>query len=211
MLEIKGILFDLDGTVIDSERLYQKAEIKLFKEYGIDIPDEDWKIFRGCSEQNFYKISMKRYNIKEQREIFIEKGRQYIKKEFKSSLSYKNSFKDFYNYIKYKYKLGLVTASPKHSFDYVDSILGITNYFKNVITNDDCKNSKPHPEPYLKMMYLLNLDPRETLIIEDSINGISSAKAAGANVVSITGSIDIKDMPIVFRVIEDFNELRDIV
>tara|TARA_A100001035_G_scaffold235212_1_gene198587 strand:- start:340 stop:975 length:636 start_codon:yes stop_codon:yes gene_type:complete len=211
MLNVKGILFDLDGTVIDSESLYQKAEIKLFKEYGINIPDEDWKIFRGCSEQNFYTISMKRYNIKEKREKFIEKGRKYIKKEFKSSLRFKNTFEDFHDYVKNKYKLGLVTASPKHSFDYVDNILGIRKFFENVITNDDCKNSKPHPEPYLKMMYRLNLDPKETLIIEDSINGINSAKASGANVISITGSIDKEDMPSVFRVIEDFNELKDIV
>ena len=211
MLDIKGILFDLDGTVIDSEGLYQKAEIKLFKEYGIEIPDEDWKIFRGCSEQNFYTISMERYNVREKREIFIEKGRQYIKKEFKSSLRFKNSFKDFYSHIKNKYKLGLVTASPKHSFDYVDKILGIKKYFENIITNDDCNNSKPHPEPYLKMMNILYLDPKKTLVIEDSINGIRSAKSSGANVVSITGSINIEDMPNVLRIIDDFNELRDIV
>ena len=60
-------------------------------------------------------------------------------------------------------------------------------------------------------MYRLNLDPKETLIIEDSINGINSAKASGANVISITGSIDKEDMPSVFRVMEDFNELKDIV
>ena len=92
-MKLKAILFDLDGTVIDSEHLYQKAETKLFKEYGVEIPNNDWKIFRGCSEQNFYKISMDRYNIKEQREIFIEKGRGYIKKEFESSLHFKKTFK----------------------------------------------------------------------------------------------------------------------
>ena len=79
MIQIKGILFDLDGTVIDSESLYQKGEIKLFKEYGVDIPGKDWKIFRGTTEQDFYTISMKKYNIKEDREIFINKGRKYIK------------------------------------------------------------------------------------------------------------------------------------
>ena len=210
-MKLKAILFDLDGTVIDSEHLYQKAETKLFKEYGVEIPDNDWKIFRGCSEQNFYTISMDRYNIKEQRKIFIEKGRGYIKKEFESSLHFKKTFKEFYNYIKGKYKIGLVTASPIHSFNYVDKILGIRKYFNNIITNDDCKNSKPHPEPYIIMMNNLQVKPKETLIIEDSINGILSAKSSGAHVVSITGSVDIKDMPKVYAIIDDFNELKAIV
>ena len=115
-MQIKGILFDLDGTVIDSEPLYQKGEIKLFREYGVEIPESDWKIFRGTTEQDFYTIAMKRYKIKEKREIFINKGRVYIKKEVDQSLKFKNDFIDFFNYIKGKYKIGLVTASPMHSF-----------------------------------------------------------------------------------------------
>ena len=56
----KLILFDLDGVVIDTEPLYAKGEIKLFKEYGVIIPEEDWKLFRGCTEEKFYDLSMKK-------------------------------------------------------------------------------------------------------------------------------------------------------
>jgi len=210
-MQIKGILFDLDGTVIDSEPLYQKGEIKLFREYGVEIPESDWKIFRGTTEQDFYTIAMKRYKIKEKREIFINKGRVYIKKEFDQSLKFKNDFIDFFNYIKGKYKIGLVTASPMHSFEYVDQILNIKKYFKNIITNDDTIKSKPDPEPYLKMLSMLNLKPKNTLIIEDSINGMKSAKAAKAHVVAITGSVLKKDMPNPKYIIDNFSELRNIV
>lgn len=51
---IKGIIFYLDGVVIDSKPLYQNAEIKFFREYGVSIPDEDWKLFKGCSEESFF-------------------------------------------------------------------------------------------------------------------------------------------------------------
>ena len=47
----QAILFDMDGVTLDTEPLYQKAEIRLFKEYGVNIPDEAWKLFRGCSEK----------------------------------------------------------------------------------------------------------------------------------------------------------------
>ena len=211
MIQIKGILFDLDGTVIDSESLYQKGEIKLFKEYGVDIPEKDWKIFRGTTEQDFYTISMKKYNIKEDREIFINKGRKYIKSEFDKGLVYKRDFIKFYNYIKDKYKLGLVTASPLKSFNYVNKILNIKKYFSNVITNDDTNKSKPDPQPYILMMSRLNLNPSNTLIIEDSINGMVSAKSSKAYVAAITGSVSEKDMPNPDFIIKYFSELIEII
>ena len=210
-MQIKGILFDLDGTVIDSEPLYQKGEIKLFREYGVKIPNEDWKIFRGTTEQNFYTIAMKRYNIKESRDIFITKGRHYIKKEFDKSLKFKRDFLNFFNYIKDKYKIGLVTASPMHSFEYVNKILNLKKYFSKIITNDDTDKSKPDPEPYIKMMSLLNLIPSQTLIIEDSINGMLSANSSNAYVAGITGSVEKKDMPNPYIVIDNFSELLHLV
>ena len=210
-MQIKGILFDLDGTVIDSEPLYQKGEINLFQEYGVEIPDEDWKIFRGTTEQDFYTISMKKYNIKEDRKIFINKGRVYIKKEFDKNLKFKRDFLKFHHYIKDKYKIGLVTASPLHSFEYVDRILNLKKYFSKIITNNDTNRSKPAPDPYIKMMKLLNLNPKETLIIEDSINGMNSAKSSLANVVGITGSVNVKDMPNPDIIINNFSELFNIV
>ena len=210
-MQINGILFDLDGTVINSEPLYQRGEIKLFREYGIEIPKEDWNIFRGTTEQDFYTISMKKYNIRENRDIFINKGRQYIKNEFDKSLTFKRDFLNFYDYIKDNYKVGLVTASPLHSYKYVNSILHINKYFDNVITNDDVKNSKPQPDPYIKMMKILDLHSSNTLIIEDSINGILSAKASNAHVVAITGSVDKKDMPNPDLIIDNYSELYTIV
>ena len=44
----------MDGVIIDTEPLYAKAEIKLFREYGVEIPNEDWVLFRGCNEESFY-------------------------------------------------------------------------------------------------------------------------------------------------------------
>ena len=88
----KTILFDLDGVTINTEPLYTAAEIKLFAEYDIKIPPEDWHLFRGCSEKDFYKRSMKKYNIKENKNIFIEKGRRYVLKEFQNKIPFMPGF-----------------------------------------------------------------------------------------------------------------------
>ena len=76
MDQCKLILFDMDGVTLDTEPLYADGENKLFEEYGVKIPEEDWKLFRGCTEEKFYDISMKRYGITEDRTIFQKKGRE---------------------------------------------------------------------------------------------------------------------------------------
>jgi len=58
-----AVIFDMDGVILDTEPLYTKAEIRLFGEYGVTIPEEDWSLFRGCAEQDFFDLSMKRYKI----------------------------------------------------------------------------------------------------------------------------------------------------
>ena len=73
MDQCKLILFDMDGVTLDTEPLYADGENKLFEEYGVKIPEEDWKLFRGCTEEKFYDISMKRYGITEDRTIFQKK------------------------------------------------------------------------------------------------------------------------------------------
>ena len=89
-----AVIFDLDGVVIDTEPLYTKAEIKLFEEYGIYIPKEDWALFRGCSEQTFFDLSMERYGITEDRDVFMKKGRQYVMDEFNKNIPFMPGFKD---------------------------------------------------------------------------------------------------------------------
>ena len=60
-----AVIFDMDGVIIDTEPLYTRAEIRLFDEYGVKIQKEDWALFRGCSDDDFFKINMKLFNIAE--------------------------------------------------------------------------------------------------------------------------------------------------
>ena len=122
----------LDGVVIDTEPLYAKGETKLFKEYGVIIPEEDWKLFRGCTEEKFYDLSMKKYNITENREVFIAKGRQYIISEFKNHLSFMDGFKNFISRLDGRLQLGLVTASPEKMFSWVNKRLHLDSIFEHI-------------------------------------------------------------------------------
>ena len=87
-----AVIFDMDGVIIDTEPLYTRAEIRLFAEYGVQIPKKDLYLFRGRSEKDFFDLSMKHYQISENKNIFIEKGRKYFREEFIKGLSFMPGF-----------------------------------------------------------------------------------------------------------------------
>lgn len=192
---IKAVVFDMDGVVVNSERLYQKAEKRLFKEYGVTIPDEDWKLFRGCGEAEFFQLVRERYGINQSPDTLRQRGQRYILTEFDANLNFNDGFLELHHRLDGRFLLGLVTSTPGELFQWLDQRLELRRYFHEVIHGGMTANSKPHPEPYLEMMRRLNVKPEETVVIEDSIHGLSSALAAGAWTIALTGTIPREDLP----------------
>jgi len=203
----KAVLFDMDGVILDTEPLYTKAEIHLFGEYGVIIPEEDWSLFRGCTEQDFFDFSMKRYHITEDKSTFMEKGREYVRDEFKKSLAFMPGFHKLHKMVKQYYNIGLVTASPRHNLDWLQTLINLDELFEHIISGDETEKNKPHPEPYLIMMGRLRVKPKNVVVIEDSLHGIKAALASGAGVVAKTGSVPESDLSIAHRIITHLDEI----
>ena len=203
----QALLLDMDGVTIDTEPLYTKAEINLFKEYGVEIPEEDWFLFKGASEKKFYELSMQRYEIKENLEVFMKKGRNYVKDEFSKGIPFMDGFKSMHKRISPYFFMGLVTASPRHSLNKIILNLNLKKYFKNIISGEDANKNKPYPDPYIFMMKALNVTPNNTIIIEDSLTGLRSAISSGAHVIAKTGSTPIEKLSHIHHIIDHLDEI----
>ena len=204
---VAAILFDLDGVTIDTEPLYILSEIRLFGEYGVEIPEQDWSLFRGCSEKTFFDLSMERYGITEDRDVFIKKGRQYVFDEFKKNIPFMPGFKGLINRISNNFITGLVTASPLHTLNWIREKIKLDNYFEHIISGEEASNNKPHPAPYLEMMSRIGVNPINTVIIEDSILGLRSALASGAHIVAKSGSVPQNNLDIAHRIVYHLDEI----
>ena len=202
-----AILFDMDGVTINTEPLYTKAEIKLFKEYGVIIPVDDWHLFRGSSEDNFFDLSMERYNIKEDRDIFINKGRQYVRDEFNMGIPFMSGFKKLHKRISSSYLMGLVTAAPERSLNWIVKKNSLDKYFNHMLSGETAKKNKPHPDPYLAMMKTLEIDPLNAVIIEDSVDGIQSGLSSGAHVIAKRGSVPNEKIKNAHLIIDHLDEI----
>ena len=187
---IKAILFDMDGVVIDSEKLYSQTEKKLLAQYGVKFDESDWHYIKGCTEKQFYDLVYSKFNINIPRNQLIDKGRNFLKMVFTQELEYMNGFNEIYSVFKKQYKLALVTSTGPELVNHINSLLSIYEKFDVVITSEDTTIHKPQPEPYLIAMERLQLQPNQCIIFEDSIQGIKAGKAAGSYVIALEGSLE---------------------
>ena len=206
---IKAVLFDLDGVVIDSEPLYEQVEGQLLKQYGISIGHEHQEIFKGITETAFYDLLEKKYRPNWDRKQVVSQGRRLLLELFATELRFVPGFVSLIDRIEGRYLTGLVTSTPRQTFDEISRILPIKKYFEAIICADDILDGKPHPEPYLSMAKLLSVSPEETLVIEDSVHGIRSARDAGAVCVALATSFSRDQLREAHKVVESLDEIDD--
>jgi beta-phosphoglucomutase len=192
----KAVLFDLDGTIVDSVYLWKKAFLKVLEEIGAGFVEYDktpdsigvqnkWEYILGIeSEYITTELTPKQLTDKTY-EAFLEIWSS-------ATPEIRNGFWPFVYELKEekKLKLALTTNNPKNVTDKMLERLGIFSTFDLIITLDDVKHPKPNPEIYKKAAKLLNISPKEALVFEDSVAGTMAAVAAKMDVIAVhDGSI----------------------
>ena len=211
--KIKGILFDMDGTVLDSEGLFEAAQIKLLSEYDIAAERNDLAEFKGMSYKDFYPRFMKKFNLNEEVDLIRSKLRTYLHHIMETDLRYIDGFEDFYqSFIKDSdIKVALVTNTTRLTYEKIKSCINIGDYFSLVITVTEAIEPKPSPSPYLQAMDSLSLSLDETLIIEDSKTGLLSAVRSNATVLGLTTSLTksaMKDIDQSIRIVRSYEDIK---
>ena len=193
---LKGIMFDMDGTVLDSEGLFDDAQLLLLKDYGVSSNKDQLKEFKGMSYKHFYPRFIKKFQIIGDIDSIRLRLRTYLYNIMKKKLKFIDGFEDFFtsNILGTNIKVALVTNTTRLSYEKIQSCINIDDYFNFVITVNEAKEPKPSPEPYLQAMESLSLSENETIIIEDSRTGLISAVKSNAHVIGITTSLSVSQI-----------------
>jgi HAD superfamily hydrolase (TIGR01509 family) len=189
---LKAIIFDMDGVIVDSEKLHTEAELSTCTEYQIKAPMEEWDKFRGRTGQDFFSHLIQNFCATKHdvMEVLEYNSRKYFEIA-QTRLQLVPGALDFLKLLKEGlFNIGLATSGRKSHQEMVFHKFSLQDYFDAIITGDEIINGKPHPEPYVKIVKKLLHKPQECLVIEDAINGIVSAKAAGCLTAGITTSFD---------------------
>lgn len=178
---LKAVIFDMDGVVVDTEPLHRKAFFKMFEEVGIDVDDILFGSFTGKATLAICKDLCTRFQLSQTPEQLMALKRKYFKEIFGNDHDLAmldgvlTLIKDYYNH---GLKLVLASSASMENINQIFSRFGLDKYFSAKLSGADLKDSKPHPEIFIKAAKASGYDTSECMVIEDATNGIKAAKAA---------------------------------
>ncbi len=173
----KHIVFDVDGTLINTEYAVLHSLLDTLKEVqNKNYKIEELEFVLGITGEAAIKQLGITTNITETVDLWNNHLNSY-----KNSVCVFDGIKDLLQKLSPDYKLGIVTSKTKAEFDEEVTHFGLNKYFGIIICADDTKKNKPNPEPLLKYMELAKVKPEETLYIGDSIYDMQCAKSSGVD------------------------------
>lgn len=212
---VSGIIFDMDGILIDSERQSNEGWLWAAGQLGVDMPM--WLIdsFKGAPAElcckffdDYYKGVIDYWEAKELRTRHVYKIRE------TEGIPVKKGVKDIFEYIRNNgLKCAVATSTRRESAEKTLHEIGVWDYLDAVVYGDEVEHGKPEPDIFLRAAKAIGVNPSEAVVVEDSINGIKAGYAADMRVVHIPDTIAIGDdiRKLTYMVCGDLNGLIDVV
>ena len=184
--EIKGVIFDLDGTLVDSMWMWKTIDIEYLGKRGLDCPEDLQKKIEGMSFSETAVYFKERFHLPDSlEEIKAEWTRMSLDK-YKNQVPLKPGAGRFLRFLKdHNIPMGIATSNGQAMVDGVLDALKIRPFFNSVATACEVKAGKPAPDIYLYVAGKLGVKPEDCLAFEDVPAGIQAGKAAGMRVIAM--------------------------
>jgi len=185
--DTRAAIFDMDGLLIDSEPLWRRAEIAIFKTVGVTLDEKMCRETTGVRIDAAVQHWYERFPWQgKSPQTLVEELVLRMQNEIARTGVCMPGVKETLDSLQAAgWKIGLASSSPSSLIDSVIEQLGITAYFEACCSAVDEEHGKPHPAVYLTTARLLDVAPERCVAFEDSLPGIRSAKAAGMRVVAV--------------------------
>ncbi len=196
--QLKAVIFDMDGILINSEPYWKMAEQEIFSRHGIDpsfyyqLPDTT-----GLRIDQVVKLWLKVADNRTANPVLItQQIIDFVSDKIRSERPLLPGVKKALQLCQHNgLKIGLASASPLSMITTVVSLFDLHPYFITLSSAESLPYSKPHPQVYLNAANALGVDPLQCLAIEDSINGMVAAKSARMRVITVP-SEEQRDWPV---------------
>ena len=174
----KLIIFDLDGLLIDSQSLQHEAYSRVFSQYDQPISKKDWVDFwihkSGGPKKwiELRKLNLDHQKIRDEKKVIYDELIQ-------TKMKLKSGARGLVNLLYKEFPLIVASGSRIESIELCLKKFNLANKFKHLISDVEMEKRKPHPDVFLYSAKMMNVEPEDCLVFEDSIAGLQSAKSAG--------------------------------
>lgn len=194
MNEIKAVIFDMDGVLIDAKDWHYEALNRALNHFGFNINRYDHLVtFDGLPTRRKLEMLSHEHGLPLSMHCFLNDLKQIYTTEAVHARC-KPLFQHEYALSNLKamgYKMAVASNSVRNSIELMMEKSNLARYLEGIVSNQDVKNGKPDPEIYLKAMDMLGVKPEETLVLEDNEHGIAAARAAGTHLMVIGEVTDV--------------------
>lgn len=192
--EIKAVVFDMDGVLIDAREWHFEALNRALGLLGYEITRyEHLSTFDGLPTRRKLQMLTVERGLPAELHSFLNSLKQQYTLEYVATRC-KPVFQHQYALARLKdagYRLGVASNSVRRTIDEMMERSDLIRFLDVVVSNEDVARGKPDPEMYVKAMATLGVAPEETLVVEDNDNGVKAATAAGAHVLVVGGPEDV--------------------
>ena len=207
------VLFDNDGVLVDTERLYYQATRETLESAGVRFTLEQYIEHSMRQGRNTMELAAPHGIVGEAVEKLREKRNERYSELIRSTRCLLDGVEETLQKLHGRVAMGIVTGSRRDHFEIIHSATGVLKYFDFQFTREDYVNAKPHSDPYLVALEKRALDPRRCVVIEDSPRGCTAAVAAGLRCLVIpTPMTKDCDFPGAHRILKSIAEVpREVI
>jgi beta-phosphoglucomutase len=206
----RAVVFDMDGVLVDSGAHHRDAWRATFRDLGLTPPPEFWRITIGRPADEAMALLVDGVDRAEVLRLAELKRRHYTRLARRGTVPVAGipAFVDAL--ARDQVPRAVATSATRRDLERVLSELGLRRRFEVVVTADDVRWGKPHPEVYLKAAAGLGVDPSACVVFEDAVVGVQAARAAGMRVIGVTSAHSSDELVRAGaeRAVPDFEELQ---
>ncbi|WP_329887265.1 HAD family phosphatase [Pseudoramibacter faecis] len=212
--QYRGIIFDMDGVLIDSEPLYKTIENEMYQSLGIAPTPEMIKKSMGRGCENWWRDLKAWYDLAidpvAQAETETAFYLTYLEDPVRRPALFPDVRHCFESLYKAGYRLTIASGSARKVVEKVVALLGVSNWIDGFLTSEDVVDGKPHPAIMLQSAQNMGVMPETCLVIDDATNGLQAARNAGMDCWLFTSAAEgMADASLANDVVESHREIMD--
>ena len=211
---VKTVIFDMDGVILDTERICLETWKLAGREYNLDNAEQVYRICVGMNKADTLSVLENRYGCGFNAENFMRRTSELfcvIEKEHGIPLM--PGVLEALNYLKPKYRLALASSTRKAVVSKQLTDAGVIEYFEALTCGDEVAHSKPDPEIYIRACKSVDTPVENCVAVEDSPNGIKSAYSAGLKTIMVPDMIQPPEelMPLIWKILPSLKEIKSVL